>query len=271
MVRLDAMRNGAGPGPLRQNELGQEIRLRELEKALANFPARGRILDLGAGTGFQAASLDALGYSVTAVDIGGRESETPDPTGGTLFPLDLYDGHTLPYRSGSFDVVFSSYVLEHVRDPVDLLRECSRVLAPVGKVVMVLPTFSWRLWSIAAFYVERTRSIIRGRVAGNLGATREMHSQQDHSRAYVSVFRRLIRTLIPPPHGEVGSSLTELVTYTRWCWRRILREADLRIVEEKSLGVFSTGAFLSRMSIERRELAARLLGGAGRVYVAVRR
>lgn len=266
MVQPDAMTNGDGPGPVQKAEIGRGIRLRELEKALSFFPAEGRILDLGAGTGLQAATLDASGYSVTALEIG---SVTPDPERGILFPVELYDGHTLPYRSSSFDVVFSSYVLEHVSDPVALLRECSRVVAPMGRVVMVLPTFSWRLWSIAAYFIVRARTFVGVRAGRVRKAGRGMR-QPEAPSSEPSILIRLIRAMVPPRHGEVGNSLTELVTYTRWWWRRIHRRAGLQIVEEKSLRIFATGQFLSGMSVEQRESVAKVLGGAGRAYVAVR-
>jgi SAM-dependent methyltransferase len=46
--------------------------------------------------------------------------------------LDLYDGATMPYPDSTFDVLWSSDVLEHVRDPERTLKECSRVLKPGG-------------------------------------------------------------------------------------------------------------------------------------------
>ena len=46
--------------------------------------------------------------------------------------LDLYDGGTMPYAEAAFDVVWSSDVLEHVRDPEGTIAECFRVLRPGG-------------------------------------------------------------------------------------------------------------------------------------------
>lgn len=44
----------------------------------------------------------------------------------------LADGMALPFRSGSFDLVLSHAVIEHVADAPLYLRECARVLAPGG-------------------------------------------------------------------------------------------------------------------------------------------
>lgn len=46
--------------------------------------------------------------------------------------LDLYDGVHMPFEDGTFDVVWSSDVLEHVRRPERTLSESFRVLRPGG-------------------------------------------------------------------------------------------------------------------------------------------
>lgn len=52
--------------------------------------------------------------------------------------LDLYDGRRMPYADASFDVIWSSDVLEHVRDPERTVAECHRVLRPGGSVAMII-------------------------------------------------------------------------------------------------------------------------------------
>jgi SAM-dependent methyltransferase len=46
------------------------------------------------------------------------------------------DAHQLPFRNESFAVVYCRYVLEHVADPVRVLKEAHRVLKPRGKVCL---------------------------------------------------------------------------------------------------------------------------------------
>ena len=45
----------------------------------------------------------------------------------------------LPFASESFPAILCSHVLEHVDAPIDLLRECNRVLSPSGTLVLGLP------------------------------------------------------------------------------------------------------------------------------------
>jgi SAM-dependent methyltransferase len=51
----------------------------------------------------------------------------------------LFDGVRLPFQDAAFDVCLSTEVLEHVRKPVDFLRECRRVLRPGGRLLVTVP------------------------------------------------------------------------------------------------------------------------------------
>src|SRR4051794_7005728 len=124
------------------------LRRAEIDVIVGELP-RGplRILEIGAGTGRQAAELARHGFAVEAIEI-------PDSNyaGQRLFSLTDYDGRHIPFPDASFDVVFSSNVLEHVPDLPQVHREIHRVLKPGGFCLHILPTPSWRLWTtLSAF------------------------------------------------------------------------------------------------------------------------
>lgn len=53
-------------------------------------------------------------------------------------------GEDIPFDNNRFDVVYSSNVLEHVRDPGRVLGEALRVVRPGGHMVAVIPNYgSW--------------------------------------------------------------------------------------------------------------------------------
>jgi SAM-dependent methyltransferase len=123
---------------------------------------RPRLLEIGAGDGFQASLAALEGFQVVALDI--REPEA------SLHPVWLYEGVRLPFRDAVFDVVFSSNVLEHVEEPQlsGLLGEMGRVLAENGVAVHVLPTPAWRIWTSLTwpFYCAKRVSPGASRQAG---------------------------------------------------------------------------------------------------------
>lgn len=62
------------------------------------------------------------------------------------------DAHHLDYKSGSFDAVFALEVLEHVKNPLKVLKEIHRVLKKGGYGIFLVPSDSdlfkiiWFLW-----------------------------------------------------------------------------------------------------------------------------
>jgi SAM-dependent methyltransferase len=87
-----------------------------------------RVLDIGCGDGALIARLRKCRpqWELSGVEIAARAVELararcPDAE------ITLYDGAALPFESGHFDLGILSHVLEHVPDPVPLLREAARV------------------------------------------------------------------------------------------------------------------------------------------------
>lgn len=59
--------------------------------------------------------------------------------GATKRGVRCEDMQHLTFADGAFDLVLHSSVLEHVRRPLEALRECARVLAPGGWLVFEVP------------------------------------------------------------------------------------------------------------------------------------
>lgn len=119
--------------------LGDEL-LRELRDILGDQPAATRLLDVACGTGFAAlgAAHSQLAPRIHGCDLStGMLAETAKHAGkaGLEISLAACDAESLCYRSGSFDLILARGALHHVPDPVAMLQECRRVLAPGGAVV----------------------------------------------------------------------------------------------------------------------------------------
>ena len=103
----------------------------------------------------------------------------------------LADGMALPFAAGSFDLVLSHAVIEHVADAPLYLRECARVLAPGGHVYLsTAPYLSFagahlpRLKVPGAAAPDR-RTARRVRGVPHAGAARGLGAQGTGEREFV--------------------------------------------------------------------------------------
>lgn len=118
------------------------LRLSELDAVVSLMPPGGRLLEIGAGTGWQAREMSRRGYAVTAVDVADSNYRAQ-----RVWDVADYDGHVLPCADRSFDIVFSSNTLEHIPHLDAFEREMHRVLDRNGRAIHVLPSGAWRFWT----------------------------------------------------------------------------------------------------------------------------
>jgi len=126
----------------------ENIRTCELDTVLRLLPAGGRILEIGAGTGWQANSLKHRGYEVHAIDLPASNYRE-----NRIWPVIDYDGKNIPFADNTFDVIFSSNALEHIPHIREFQEELHRVLKPAGIAIHVIPSGSWRFWTNVAFFL----------------------------------------------------------------------------------------------------------------------
>lgn len=127
-------------GMLTRVPFGRAVHRRFLTGALAQAVTQGRGLDLGTGPGYVALAiarhqpnLQMVGLDLAAhmVKQARRQAARAKLDGNGMWPQ--ADGHRLPFRDNSFSLVVSSFALHHWDDPLLILNEIARVLAPEGR------------------------------------------------------------------------------------------------------------------------------------------
>jgi len=105
---------------------------------------RGRkLLDVGAADGLLSRRLTELGWRVTAIEGDPALAQAGARYCERMITLNL--DREIPVGEGPFDVIVYGDVLEHLVDPLRILVELDRSLAPGGFVVISVPNIA-HLW-----------------------------------------------------------------------------------------------------------------------------
>jgi len=102
-----------------------------------NSSAGGKVLDVGCGSGEIARVIKEKGYLVSGVDFSPTAIELARKQDIDSHLADLDSG--IPFDDDTFDTVWAGDVIEHVFDPIFVLREINRVLIPGGQLLCTVP------------------------------------------------------------------------------------------------------------------------------------
>ncbi len=129
------------------------------------------VLDAGAGRGV----MYPYDYRHTVARMAGADTDPAIKDNTNLTDAVVADLAQLPYGNGSFDLVFSKYVFEHLERPHEVMRELRRVLKAGGHLLIHTPN----RWHYVALFATITPTSFhawfnakRGRVEADTFPTR---------------------------------------------------------------------------------------------------
>lgn len=129
-----------------------EMRYRTKGKLIAYGlvePGAGkRALDVGCRDGYWSGKLRDRGYDVTPIDL------DPRCAGGLRINVD----EPLPFDDSSFDLIWCTEVIEHVKNPAFTISEFKRVLRAGGQMLLTTPNEQfWFFRMFTLFGVDLAR------------------------------------------------------------------------------------------------------------------
>lgn len=135
----------------------QEAKGAAFAKILQRIKPTGHLLDVGCATGFfingirqhSEWQVHGIDFGQSAVDFARKE-----------LGLDVYQGelHEAGFKDEQFDFLHVNNVIEHVRDPVTVLKACRRIVRHDGKMFLSIPNGHNDSAPLIRFYQEEKRA-----------------------------------------------------------------------------------------------------------------
>lgn len=168
--------------PTATRRLAARLGERRIADAFPPWTGQGRLLDVGCATGKFLHAMAAVGWRVAGIELDAAAAAKARTVTPDLFAGDPLDA---PFAPGSFDVVTSYHVVEHLPRPRATLRRILEWLAPGGLAIVEVPNVAGiggrvfgRYWSGLDFprhlihFTPRTMSAMVERAGGRVVAVR---------------------------------------------------------------------------------------------------
>jgi phosphatidylethanolamine/phosphatidyl-N-methylethanolamine N-methyltransferase len=131
-----------------------------LEQTLPSDAGIERLVEVGAGTGHHLPYVTQKFKQYVMTDGSddmlaiAREKYAQELAAGRLV-IEKQDATALTYPDHSFDRLIATHVLEHLPNPVAVLREWNRVVRPGGLLSIVLPCDPGLFWRLGRYFGPR--------------------------------------------------------------------------------------------------------------------
>jgi len=138
------------------------VRLRAFY-AFILFPrarAGGKLLDIGCGSGRFLSVMRMLGWDVFGIEPDQFSSQVAKKLSGASLFTSL---EKAGFPGSFFDIITSNHSLEHVADPLPMMKECHRILKPGGSIGLCAPnskSLSHRLFGKYCYHLEPPRHLV---------------------------------------------------------------------------------------------------------------
>ncbi|MEK7536907.1 MAG: class I SAM-dependent methyltransferase [Patescibacteria group bacterium] len=109
--------------------------------SLLGRKSKQRVLEVGCASGRLGREIKKLGHYVAGIEISESAAAQAKKVLDKVYVFDVESEWSADILSQKFDLVILSEILEHVFDPVYVLKKSSAVLKPAGEIILTTPNF----------------------------------------------------------------------------------------------------------------------------------
>lgn len=183
-----------------------------------------KILEIGGGDGYQANMLSKLNYDVTSIDL---NPKTPQ-----FFNVKKIYSTKLDFPNESFDIIFSSNVIPHIKDLESIFSETKRILKKDGLIIHIVPSTWWSIqtnfWHYIFIPIYLKKSLFK-RFRSTNKKNESQKSKTDLKQIDQSIESKF-KQLFFHPLGEHTSFIHEIYNFSKYFWKKLFLKNDFKIV-----------------------------------------
>ena len=233
----------------RTRAISDEAMGRTISLLTSELRDRGRVLEVGVGTGLLALRLHEAGIPVFGLDLSvPMLAKLVEKAGGTPpLPLVIGDATAMPLADGAFGAAYLRWVLHLIPDWRVALAEMARVVCPGGVLLVSLGAFDEVGRAIRARFSE-----ITGLSTDPVGLMWGNHDELDGELEGLGLRLRVLPA-IPEEAEEPLGSFLDAIEEGRWSWTWHVPE-DTRVDAVRELRPWAEERFGPLDRVERYEV-----------------
>lgn len=222
-----------------------ESKTREF-RAVSDFIDIGNkssVLEIGCGNGYTSGLLARISGNVVAFDLPARDplkhSVGIGAAGEFMRRMDIKNAgviagaaESLPFADGSFDLVFSEYMLQYVPDRDRAVAEMRRVLKPGGVMIAVLPNFVARLYAPVMQYgylINRVLYHAARNIRKFFSVPGPARPDSDTAGNMPVTDKKFLDYILLRPDGAYASFSQELRSHMPWVWKALFARSGMPV------------------------------------------
>ena len=193
-------------------------------------------LELGAGDGFQSKLLIEYIDNLIATDL--NEERLPSSSSDSKIEYKVLDAEEIGnhFEKNSFDIVFSSNLMEHLPNVRNCFTGIRKVLKDDGIAIHIMPSPSWRIFATVLHFPNKIANGLNKIFKREKGGLKKGNNLKVNR----SKKSKLHQFFIPKPHGISRNFIVEIFAFQQSKWVSDFKSTGFQIVKI-SKGPVSSG------------------------------